>query len=400
MEEVEKFSERVYTKLKEEHGVDDTFDERVCDQTDISTEITRRAKPVPIPYRYRVRSSLQKYLYKIEMGDIGGPAVFDKSPPELRLSSSGHRLAIAMLIPGDLTRIFDFSTKRLTTLEHNSACSIDSILLDDNRVITWSHDGIIKIWTEDSESGQWNHETLAQFDNLIEDKGPGPLSVCHEGEIFTIGFNHTTSLCESIAISVEDGSVNVQLEIDNLIVNTAFVARDGNQKWHVINGHVYENGVSNYCLFIYNMNSPEKRQRLFGRGQGIRTLEYCKSLVQASDCSKTFFAFGHTNTNQQLVVMLDPGEDGLIAERFSFPVLGSCPRIVAASKTKVLVANNNMVDLYDVAATTTRPMRSYGPFTVSIEGGIPGAIHSTRNEFLTVNHQGGLFAFCLEEPHL
>jgi len=92
---VETHEKKVYESIKRDHRVDKTFEKRVCDQSEMQTTITRRKKPVSVPYRYRKTIAMIEPLYSItseaNKTDVTGG---DYSPYETILSPSEDRIAI------------------------------------------------------------------------------------------------------------------------------------------------------------------------------------------------------------------------------------------------------------------------------------------------------------------
>jgi len=160
LREVETYSQKLYEAIKRKHRVDETFDARVCDQSNLQPLITKREKPIFVPYRYRVVKSLKTWLYKIEIGDI---EMDFRHQYVFRLSPSEHRFVVSAAASSGTTPVFDVSTRqRVTNLEHAHRCN-DVLLLDDNRIVTFNrHRGNMCIWTE-CDSGNWNDEAILEL---------------------------------------------------------------------------------------------------------------------------------------------------------------------------------------------------------------------------------------------
>lgn len=149
-EEIETYSKQVYEKIKQEHAVDDTFEERVCDPTNLH-QTTTGPKPVSIPYRYRKIVARGKPLYSTVLG--GGSIRRNK----MVLSPSEDRIAV-LDNAREHVLIFDLSTKeQVATINHpDSGSPFRNVVLlrDDNRAVTRCTRSGLRIWTE-SELGDW-----------------------------------------------------------------------------------------------------------------------------------------------------------------------------------------------------------------------------------------------------
>jgi len=107
---VEMHEEKVYLAIKSHHRVDETFEERVCDQSRIKTSITKRIKPVSLPYRYKKIIAMKTSLYKFESGDVEDRISF---PSELVVSPSEDRIVVIGGGRGDSAHVYDLTTRRL-----------------------------------------------------------------------------------------------------------------------------------------------------------------------------------------------------------------------------------------------------------------------------------------------
>jgi len=175
-----------------------------------------------------------------------------------------------------------------------------------------------------------------------------------------------------------------------------FLAKAGNQTWIIFaaqeSRHFSDRrSTSQRGLYIFNLETQQRSQYLSGHTYN--------TLVQASDCPKTFFYL-----RVEHVVVLELGEDGRVSERFSFRVSGYYRTIVAASKKRVLVSIAGVkIGFYnaitgELNGTLDMHLRHYSTAVIS----------HTRNEVLALEIIPPIFsegrtsvcAFCFEEPHL
>lgn len=350
LREVEAYSNRLYTNIKKEHEVDETFDDRVCDQTSIET---KRAKPVFLPYRYRVSKSMNTWLYKIDAG-------FHIN--KLLLSPS-ERCLLAVPFYGGSTVIYNFSTKRLTTVIHST--HTDMHWLDDSRIVMFNEDDCIRNYREDSVTGNW-HTGILPRTELLRGTVVGQTKLS-EGEIFAFIKDNTTesSRTRSVAINVNDGRVKNNFFIEGSVdsIGSSFIAySDDNQKWLLFYGYKRSGSGDqrNEGLHIYNCKTNKRSQFLPGAFWNLK---------QVLDCSKTFFW-----TNGDPFAMLELGQDGCLSERNSFPVDRD---FVAASKKQIKPYNKSTLRSYDTA--TGLPNRSLSYFNVICP---PFTISNTRKQLL------------------
>jgi len=132
-------------------NVDETFHERIRDQSNIRTA---RTKPVELPLRYLlwiVAGVRKDPLYKVNLGDqsIGNRCIF-----EIVISPSRNRIAIDW---GETIGVYDLKNKeKLTTLVHPELTFHGIRFLDDTRILSFSAedirlsiqgDGIGRNWT-------------------------------------------------------------------------------------------------------------------------------------------------------------------------------------------------------------------------------------------------------------
>ena len=157
-DEVEIYCESALTKLKTKHRVDETFDARIRDQSNI---VTTRSKPVELPSRYLLWAGKKAHLYRLMGEPQGGVLLYPKCG--LALSPSGTRIMISEKGQTNNERscivvsVVDLSTKqRIQTIEHvdEVAFGRTDIFWFGDLIVTCSS-SVIRVWTE---TGHLKHE--------------------------------------------------------------------------------------------------------------------------------------------------------------------------------------------------------------------------------------------------
>jgi len=134
--EVEIFCKDSMARLKKKHQVDDTFDRRIRDQTDLTTP---RTKPLHLPFFYLLWKAMKTYLYKLESQERNA----DPDCVNLQLSESEDRIAVSVEV-GPVAddyeaRLWDLNTKQLLhVIDGPSSCF--EFLIGDSVVICPSGD--------------------------------------------------------------------------------------------------------------------------------------------------------------------------------------------------------------------------------------------------------------------
>jgi len=139
--EVEIFCKEALARLKKKHRVDDTFAERIGDQTDLETT---RLKPVILPFFYLLWKAMKTYLYKLESPErITGD---EAECFNLQLSATGDCIAITAL-GGDLTcenRLWDLESRQLLRVIGDGE-PLNEFLVGDSVVYCFSDK--IELWS-------------------------------------------------------------------------------------------------------------------------------------------------------------------------------------------------------------------------------------------------------------
>lgn len=391
LREVESYSEKVYKAIKSRHGVDETFDERVGDQSNLQTPITQREKPVDIPWRYRVCGALQKYLYKIPLAhDFNFIVEFTFS-----ISPSGKLFAISTCHPNptaaqtdSVYAFIDLSTRRVCSMKRENRTTTYPVPIGDDQIVYLDYrTRNIIIWTKEVETASWTEKIVIQE----TDYEPKSLRARDGDQFFFFKTDPTSAPPRLISYTknVNDGSEKTNFAIEiNSSISSCYFAKDGNRRWLIFVS-------SRRDLFIYDLVSNE-------RSQFLPDSELV-NMTQSSDCSTTFFSVRGWRT----VLVWNLGEDGRLSESSRFLVEGERIQIVAATKNCVLVkicnGNDNVVKCYD--ANSGKLKQSFGRCVNSVNSAI---ISNSRKEMLYAfpdeNPEGNkvtsVRAYCFEEPQL
>ena len=159
LNEVEVYSKSALARFKTKHGVDETFDARIHDQSNI---VTTRSKPVELPSRYLLWASKRTYLYKL--GEPRQGCVLHCR--SLALSPSGNRILIAengiardhfaAVSPRNNVHVVDLPTKqRLCMILHEENTGGPARVFWFGDLIVTCSSSSIRVW---SETGQLKHE--------------------------------------------------------------------------------------------------------------------------------------------------------------------------------------------------------------------------------------------------
>jgi len=341
LEEIEKYHKRIYETIKQEHRVNETFDARVGDLSNIQTTITKRNKPIDLPYRYRKTVAMKTFLYRIA---IGGTSVHD-IPSKIVLSPLEGRILI-IGSEGSTLQVCSVSAtvhEPIDTLIHEDAGIIvkDAIFLDHNRILTRTsstgtaarrqqeeHDSLL-LWTRSSEaSRRWSSELFPE-----EGTPPPPDHIMdwirNENEIILIGGN-PAQLSEVVYRYSFDGTLSMQFEAGEGVVGIFGSTRAlgvSDNKWLVCFAR-----YRGYRIFNLETNQAYQIQ--------ADILEDC-DLVQAIDCSRTFFRVRAGAGRRSRLVVFHLGDDGHLSVHSSFPIEGHVPQsphihIVEAMHSKFL----------------------------------------------------------------
>jgi len=128
-QEVEIFCKYSMVRLKMKHQVDNAFDDRIRDQTDLETS---RNKPVILPFFYLLWKAMKTHLYTLASPERNG---LDSICYNLRLSESEDRIVVTS---GEVldrkVQLWDLNSKQLLRVI-GARNSYDQILIGDSVVI-------------------------------------------------------------------------------------------------------------------------------------------------------------------------------------------------------------------------------------------------------------------------
>jgi len=144
--EVDIFCKALLARLKKKHRVDDTFGQRIHDQTNLETI---RIKPVILPFFYLLWKAMKTYLYKLESPERKAVRVdHDRDCLGLQLSESGDR--ITMTEEGDAgvgVQLWNLDSKQL--LEVVDATDSHAEFLIDEWVVTChGNEAVVRLWSQ------------------------------------------------------------------------------------------------------------------------------------------------------------------------------------------------------------------------------------------------------------
>jgi len=143
-DEVETYCKDSVARLKKKHRVDDSFDDRIRDQTGLETT---RTKPLLLPYFYVLWRAMKTYLYKLESPEVGGGSYTIRS---LQLSATGDRIAtIAPVGQNHNLRFWDLNSKQLLPVIHgrDNLYPYRVFLVGELAVFCY-RDGTIQVWSQ------------------------------------------------------------------------------------------------------------------------------------------------------------------------------------------------------------------------------------------------------------
>jgi len=116
-------------RLKMKHQVDNAFDDRIRDQTDLETS---RNKPVILPFFYLLWKAMKTHLYKLASPERNG---LDSICYNLRLSESEDRILVTSgEVLDRIVQLWDLNSKQLLRVI-GARNSCDQILIGDSVVI-------------------------------------------------------------------------------------------------------------------------------------------------------------------------------------------------------------------------------------------------------------------------
>ena len=315
LNEVEIYSKSALVKFKKKHRVDETFDTRIRDQSNI---VTTRSKPVELPFRYLLWVCKKTHLYK-----LGEPSQRDfPKCCSLALSPSGDRILIAedgrrrIDASRGIISVVDLSSKqRIQTIEHG----LDRI--DDMGCVFYFGDlivscskRVIRVWN--SETGELKFEHYPDSGNIVADawkpQNQGLLYMSGIDDVHWLNIQTGDLVTHSLPAAIRRKFVLVD-HFDILVCN---------DKWLILNifGFTHdEDFVSD--IFLIDLSDHSLKQVIEG--------QLYSQLVQSSDCSMTIYGF---HADDSLVDVFEV-VDGCLSRRFSFQVSVEIFRISTVSKS-------------------------------------------------------------------
>jgi len=417
LKEIEEYSKRVYQKIKSDHRVDETFADRVADQTNLQTTLTGRAKPVTLPFRYLSTVAMSQPLYTLE--NVGGGVVLKvlMSPSEDILAVVGNHAEVSL---------FNLSERDApaTDLE---VWALDSSIyfLEDNLIVTSSRSSLC-LYSKPQNGGDWECEILLGS----EDTEP-PFSflagwIRHDQKLLGFAvdewgaddFPEEIPQVSLIAFDINSRSVLQQtLATNGSEVDDAFSL----EQFDMTVGFSSSNNWCLFCLkafggryihdFAYNIETNERKIFMYKRFGGARRAQddnynsfddhFMRSMKQASDSSRTFFAIIRRHEDRGSLEVYGLGDDGYLSKRFEFSVDGGVC-IAAATQSRVFLQHGSFIDEYN--AETGVCCRRLGIDDEEDSDDEDKRLHcivSKKRNVLYVPEDGiTIKAFCLEEPSI
>jgi len=408
---VEEHEKRVYEEIKRKHRVDETFDERIGDQTNIQTTITKRQKPVDLPWRYRKTVAMKRGLYTVSVaGQIFHCTLF-----KMILSPSEDR---TITIGGPLFEPYVVHICNLSTREHVATLvreeedeELDNaIFIDDTHIISshydFDDDDVVSssflLWALNPETNEWESEFLYP----PQDTG------WPNGSIMDWFRTDKDIICFVMDRSDHSQITVFSLSIDSRVLKTLFTIAECTQdhqvkvrgvsdnKWLLFS--ITGNGIGDEGrgggFYVYNLETNQESDFL------EETVNYdVYELQQAVDCSKTYFTMqNNVVEGHRSVVSFRLGNDGRLRQHASFLVSGMARWIVAASQSHMFLEDDGKINVYN-----SMTGRCYGSLDFSnnerrVANGQQVVISKRRGEFFVAQAERvrgiTIEAFCLKEP--
>jgi len=317
---VEEHEKRVYNEIKRFHRVDETFDARVGDQTNLSTAITGRTKPVVLPFRYRKIVAMKTSLYCITMD----PVEHAHMSPEMIISPSEDRIAVkfSRRMMGDAAYVYDLSTRGFagTCLPRQRRVTFmeEFLLIDDERIIAFDNPEGFYVWniseTGGDRDGRW-HLPEEEGDWIVDWTRNGQEEILAVTLFFDDALDRYARL-NLLSININERSLVQRIDLGEAegllsdVDHVSIVGLSSSNKWLLL--HVHARQQSTSIHLAVNLETKQTTRRFL-----TQTEDSNHWVQQMSYCSRTFYSIRNGRH-----FVFDLGDDGLLTERSSFLVEG------------------------------------------------------------------------------
>jgi len=325
-DEIEIYSESALTKLKTKHRVDETFDARIRDQSNI---VTTRSKPVELPSRYLLWAGKKAHLYKLMCEPPPG-GVYYPACNGLALSPSGTRIMISEKghtsngHPCLIVHVLDCSTKqRLQIIEHVDMAAFDyaDVFWFGDLIVTCSS-SVIRVWTE---TGQLKHEH-----RIDQNCHTFSLTRHNQDLVYMTGFDKIHRLNVQTGVLATNALPETMCEKFEGVEWFKIFVCDG--KWLILDivGELH-NGVFVSSMFSIDLCDYSIKQEIEGHPD--------KQFKQSSDCSTMIY--GLSMDSSPLVVDTFEIVDGCFLPRLSYQVSVEIDQILTVHESNFVAEFQN-----------------------------------------------------------
>ena len=302
--EVEVYSESALARIIEKHNVDETFDDRIRDQSSI---VTTPSKPLKLPFRYLLWAGMRTHLYKLGERPSTNHVLFTPA----RMSPDGDRIALVEDAstgrnPLNL-QIWDLATKQVVqNIEHafGEREYATDLYFCGELIVTWSRDSL-RVW---DDTGHLTHRYRNEEIFLTTQHGEEIIfSTCNEEfdsmALHSFNVRSGTVRMNMVTDVTETGGVGIP---DLTSITGRMLVCD---KWLFVGLFMEHRGMpgSKSGIYVFDLDGFSKGQFFAG--------SYSR-FTQSPQHAEEIFA--HASHRDYIDVL--NATNGHISRRFSFPV--------------------------------------------------------------------------------